>query len=107
YLINNQANPRNLTSLIPKWGYEGLIKLREIPKKGWFGKNDMAITKLKEIPEDTPDYERTIFHGLFTANKSVSGIKAMKMIWGAIKDHYDGKKGDEIIDQLKKENDFE
>lgn len=75
YLINDKEDASDLIALIPKWGYEGLIKVHEIPKKGIFSSSDTKIIKLKEIADDCPDYEKTMFNGLFsTHNPSSSNL---------------------------------
>lgn len=65
YLIDDSADTHDLVSLIPKWGQEGLIRLEEIPKKGWLSKDDLNIIKLKELEGKVPHYEKTMFEGLF------------------------------------------
>lgn len=70
YLINDREDASDLISLIPKWGQEGIIRVVEIPKKGIFSKSDTLIIKLKELPDDRPDYEKTIFNGLFSGTFS-------------------------------------
>lgn len=72
FLIDDSGDTEDLISLIPYWGSRGIIKMEEIPKKGWFGKNDTKLTQLRPLPVGTPDYEQKIFDGLF-GSKSDSG----------------------------------
>lgn len=65
YLINDREDSSDLISLLPKWGHDGLIRIEEIPKTGIFGKTDNKIYNLKELPDTAPNYERTMFDGLF------------------------------------------
>lgn len=71
YLINDREDASDLISLIPKWGQEGIVRVVEIPKKGIFSKSDTLIIKLKELPEGSPNYENTIFNGLFSRTFSL------------------------------------
>ncbi|MDD3458466.1 MAG: DUF2207 domain-containing protein [Weeksellaceae bacterium] len=79
YLINDREDSSDLISFIPKWGHEGIIRLEEIPKKGIFSKADTRIYKLKNLPEGRPNYERTIFNGLFS-HSSLSGKNIAQFI---------------------------
>lgn len=65
FLIDDRADTPDLISLIPCWGSRGIIKMEQIAKKGWFGKEDSKLTMLKTLPADSPDYEEQIFTGLF------------------------------------------
>ncbi len=69
YLINEREDASDLVALIPKWGYDGLIEVEEIPKKGFFSRADTKLTKLGELPKDAPAYERILFNGLFAEKK--------------------------------------
>ncbi|MGO3183473.1 MAG: DUF2207 domain-containing protein [Aequorivita sp.] len=71
-LIDDSGDTEDLISLIPYWGSRGIIKMEEIPKKGWFGKNDTKLVQLRPLPVDAPDYEQEIFNGLF-GSESESG----------------------------------
>ncbi|MCZ4318746.1 DUF2207 domain-containing protein [Aequorivita viscosa] len=65
FLIDDSEDTQDLISLIPYWGSRGLIAMEEIPKKGWFEKDDTKITRLRPLPDGAPDYEKKIFSGLF------------------------------------------
>ncbi|HLW32145.1 MAG TPA: DUF2207 domain-containing protein, partial [Aequorivita sp.] len=65
FLIDDKSDTRDLISLIPSWGSRGIIKMEEIPKSGWFGKDDSKLTMLKPLPDGAPTYEQEIFNGLF------------------------------------------
>jgi len=65
YLINDRQDTSDLISLIPYWGYKGLLKMETIDKKGWFAKDDTRIIKLKDLPSGSPAYQKTLFRELF------------------------------------------
>ena len=65
FLINDADDISDLISLIPYWGSKGILRIEEIPKKGWFSSSDTKLVALKPLPDDASSYERTIFDGLF------------------------------------------
>lgn len=87
YLIDNQADANDLISLLPKWGSEGLIRIRETSKKGWFGKADIEIIKLKNIGVGAPSYEKTIFQGLFSRSWEATAQNAFNTMKDILKSH--------------------
>ncbi|EAZ79363.2 hypothetical protein ALPR1_16983 [Algoriphagus machipongonensis] len=66
YLIDDSGDNVDLISLIPYWATKGLLKVEEIDKKGWFAKDDIKLIKLNPIEDNAPDYQKTLFNGLFT-----------------------------------------
>ncbi|HTO17179.1 MAG TPA: DUF2207 domain-containing protein [Edaphocola sp.] len=65
YLMHDKLDKYNLISLIPKWGAEGLIKLKEIPKSGFLESDDLIITQIGTLAPNVPIYEKTMFDGIF------------------------------------------
>lgn len=76
FLIDDRADTPDLIALIPCWGSRGIIKMEQIPKNGWFGKDDTKLTMLKTLPADSPDYEEQIFRGLF-GTEDVPGVEVL------------------------------
>ena len=72
-LIDDSSDTEDLISLIPYWGSRGIIRMEEVPKKGWFGKNDTRLTQLRPLPVGAPDYEQEIFNGLFGSESESGG----------------------------------
>lgn len=66
YLIDDSSDNADLISLIPYWASKGYLKIEEIDKKGWLAKDDTKLTKLKNIEENAPPYQRELFLGLFS-----------------------------------------
>jgi|GEM_PF-608100 len=58
---DHKANRRDIISLLPYWGNQGLVKMK--PVDGSDG--DIYFYKLKDIPLDRPPYQHTLFNGLF------------------------------------------
>ncbi|MBK7410396.1 MAG: DUF2207 domain-containing protein [Saprospirales bacterium] len=64
--IDHKVDHRDLIALIPYWGAQGFLELTEKENKGLlFKSKDYEFTRLKMLPGDRPDYERTVFNGLF------------------------------------------
>jgi uncharacterized membrane protein YgcG len=63
-LIDERANPLDVTATIVDLAVRGYLKIDEIPKEGWFGKPDWRLTKLKDST-DLLEYERVLFDALF------------------------------------------
>ncbi|KJJ37369.1 hypothetical protein MB09_14600, partial [Aequorivita vladivostokensis] len=85
FLIDDTEDTQDLIALIPYWGSRGIITMEQIPKKGWFGKDDTKLTKLKPLPDGAPDYERKIFDGLF--GRSASSSK-QEVLVSSLKDSF-------------------
>lgn len=63
-LIDEAANPLDVTGTIIDLAVRGYLVIEEIPKHGWFGKSDWKLTKLKDEGE-LLGYERSLLDGLF------------------------------------------
>lgn len=70
FLIDDRADTPDLISLIPCWGSRGIIKMEQIEKSGFFGKDDTKLIRLRPLPADSTPYEEKIFNGLFGADDS-------------------------------------
>ena len=78
FLIDDKDDTTDLVSLLPYWGNQGLIEMEEIDKKGWFAKDDTSIRKLADLPADAPEYQKTVFNGLFPAGESEVLVSSLK-----------------------------
>ncbi len=63
-LVDEAANTLDVTATIVDLAVRGYLRIDEIPKKGWFGKPDWSLTKLKD-GEGLLRYEQLLFDGLF------------------------------------------
>jgi uncharacterized membrane protein YgcG len=70
-LIDEQANPLDVTATIVDLAVRGYLVIEEVPKEGWFGKPDWNLKKLKE-GNDLLEYERTLFDALFAGRTEVT-----------------------------------
>jgi uncharacterized membrane protein YgcG len=71
--IDHMVDNRDLIALIPYWGAQGYLEMTEVQEKMLiFKKKDYIFKKLQPLPGDRPDYERTVFNGLFQSGNEVS-----------------------------------
>ena len=63
-LIDEQANPLDVTATIVDLAVRGYLKITEIPKEGWFGKPDWQLQQLKDT-EGLMPYEAELLTGIF------------------------------------------
>jgi hypothetical protein len=64
-LIDEVANPLDVTATVIDLAVRKYLVIEEIPKKGWFGRPDWKLTKLKQADPDLLEYERELLNGLF------------------------------------------
>lgn len=69
-LIDERADTLDVTATIVDLAVRGYLHITELPKKGWFGRNDWKLNKLKE-PDDLNPFERKVFNGLFSSGNEV------------------------------------
>lgn len=70
-LMDEVANPLDVTATVIDLAVRKYLVIEEIPKKGWFGKPDWKLTKLKEPDRDLLEYERELLDGLFEGGNEV------------------------------------
>ncbi|MGH2651473.1 MAG: DUF2207 domain-containing protein, partial [Actinomycetota bacterium] len=70
-LIDEVANPLDVTATVIDLAVRKYLVIEEIPKKGWFGKPDWKLTKLKDPDRDLLEYERELLDGLFEGGDEV------------------------------------
>jgi uncharacterized protein (TIGR04222 family) len=70
-LIDETANPLDVTATIVDLAVRGYLRIEEIPKEGWFGKPDWRLVKLKDA-EGLLEYERSLFNALFSGRTEVT-----------------------------------
>jgi hypothetical protein len=68
-LIDEQANPLDVTATIVDLAVRGYLVIEEIPKEGWFGKPDWKLIKQKDEDADLLEYERSLFRSLFARGR--------------------------------------
>lgn len=82
YIIDDNLNRRDLTALVPYWGAGGYLQVNELENESFFGlvKNkEYEFVKLKELPANTANFEKTLFNGIFTTGDRVN-LKDLKNV---------------------------
>lgn len=65
--IDDKIDNRDLICLIPYWGAQGYLEMTEKEGKGLiFKSKDYEFKRISQIPGTRPQYERTMFNGLFS-----------------------------------------
>jgi uncharacterized protein (TIGR04222 family) len=64
-LIDEVANPLDVSATVVDLAVRGYLKIEEIPKHGLFGKPDWKLTRMKPDAGDLLPYERELANGLF------------------------------------------
>lgn len=72
FLLNDRSDNRDLISLLPYWAAAEMLMMEYEPKKHFWNKDEWTIIKQKDISGDAPDYEQTIFNGLFVSGNNVT-----------------------------------
>lgn len=70
-LIDNSADFRDITCLLPYWATKGIIRMEAIPKGERALNDNLKLIKLKELPEDAAGYEYNLFQKIFTGKEEV------------------------------------
>jgi len=58
FFIDHSAHARDIMSLLPQWGAEGLLQMDKID-------DDTQINKIGDLPKSLPNYEHTLFDAIF------------------------------------------
>jgi uncharacterized membrane protein YgcG len=70
-LVDEVANSLDVTATVIDLAVRKYLVIAEIPKKGWFGKPEWKLTKLKGPDRELLEYERELFDGLFEDGQEV------------------------------------
>ncbi len=71
-LIDERANTLDVTATIVDLATRGFLLIRELPKGGWFSKQDWELVKLEKDPGELLTYERSLLDGLFKDGDEVT-----------------------------------
>ena len=73
FLIDGRVDSFDITSLIIYWADKGYLSItEEIVKKRFTSKKSFTLTKLRDISQDSQDYEKEMFEGLFYMGDGVN-----------------------------------
>ncbi len=72
--IDDKTDNQDIISLIPYWGGQGYLTIREVEEEQFFGlftSSDLEFTRVKSLPDGRPRYEYTVFNRLFRDGDTV------------------------------------
>ena len=70
-LIDESADPLDVTASIVDLAVRGYLKIEEIPDTGWFSKGDWRLTRLKGDDDELQPYEKRLRNALFESGDEV------------------------------------
>ena len=70
-LVDEVAHPLDVTATVIDLAVRGYLSIEEIPKEGWFGKDDWRLKRLRETDEELIGYEQRLLDGLFRDGNDV------------------------------------
>ncbi len=70
-LVDEKVNNEDITAGIMDLAVRGYIQIKEVEKKGWFGKTSFEFVKLKDFKGDNSleGFEKALLKGLFGSSK--------------------------------------
>jgi uncharacterized membrane protein len=74
YIIDDKLDQRDLTALVPYWGAGGFLKVNELQNASLLGiikLKDYEFIKVKELPDNALQFEKTLFSGIFKTGDKV------------------------------------
>ena len=74
-IIDHSVDDVDIASLIPWLAGKGYISVREVKSGKIFKRTDLELTKLRELPDDAPRYQRKVMRLLFRGDESVVRMK--------------------------------
>ena len=76
-LIDETANPVDISATIVDLAVRGYLRIEEIPKHGLFGKPDWRLVRIKEGPTSSElvNYERVLLSGIFEGTGEHDAVK--------------------------------
>jgi uncharacterized protein (TIGR04222 family) len=66
-LVDEAANPLDVTATIVDLAVRGYLRIEEIPKEGWRGKADWNLVQARQPDDKLLKYEDTLLDGIFTS----------------------------------------
>ncbi|MCB0582362.1 MAG: DUF2207 domain-containing protein, partial [Phaeodactylibacter sp.] len=72
--IDDKTDNRDIISLLPYWGGQGYLTIREVREEkmfGLFSSKDFEFNKVESLPSGRPGYEYTVFNRLFSEGDTI------------------------------------
>ncbi len=101
YVVDGKLDQRDLTALVPYWGAGGYLKINELEEKALLGlikTKEYEFVKLKPLPAEALDFEKTLFKGIFQKGDIVKLSSLKNVLYSTM---YESKK--ELESKINKE----
>lgn len=102
YVIDGKLDQRDLTALVPYWGAGGYLRINELEEKALLGlikTKEYEFVKLKSLPNETLDFEKTLFNGIFIKGDIVKLSSLKNVLYSTM---YESKK--QLESKINKED---
>lgn len=83
-VIDNEVGDNDLSSLVPWMASKGYIQIVEnTDEKGAKLMDNLTLTKVKDLPDDAPEYQRSFMNALFSKGSDSLKLKSMSLSFNA------------------------
>jgi len=79
---DNEVNVEDIIALLPFWANEGYIKIMGTLKDAQ--EKDLYFKKLKDLPEDKPEYQHLVFNDIFKKDNIIMLSELKNEIYGVV-----------------------
>ena len=71
-IIDDSVDTEDMASMIPWFAGKGYISIEEKEKGSVFKRTEMVLTKLKDLPNEAPEYQKKLMKLIFRGNKTAN-----------------------------------
>ena len=71
-IIDDSVDTIDMASMIPWLAGQGYISIEEKEKGSYLKRTEVVLTKLKNLPDDAPEYQKKMMHLLFKGNQTAN-----------------------------------
>jgi len=71
-IIDDSVDTEDMASMIPWFAGQGYISIEEKDKGSVFKRTEVVLTKLKDLPQDAPAYQKKMMQLLFKGNQTAN-----------------------------------
>ena len=101
-LIDESADPRDLTATIVDLAVRGYLRIEELPSQGILSRKDWRLVRLREADDTLAPYEWTLFSGLFARGLSASDADAALVVLSVGVEQLGGRPAAGLVGALMK-----
>lgn len=95
-LIDEQANPLDVTATIVDLAVRGYLRIEELPREHFYSRRDWKLTQLKPDDDQLLGYERKLLESLFAGRSEVL-VSTLKRTFAASLKKVEGMLYDDVV----------